>query len=231
MARGGDGGRPLVLFPMPYKRGSGSRRWLSGDVPLRSLRAFARFPAITSQAGSVRGSIISFVVSAGFIVTLGAAARAQASTLTLLDYHTTVPAGWVSRAPASTMRLAEYTIPSTPAGTAEIVVYFFGKGQGGNVDANLERWKAQFSTTDGSPVPETITRESTGPFPLTFAEYHGSYRRGIGTGSADSLRAGQTLIAGIAETPNGTLFIQLFGTSARVAEEKPAFLQFVRGLR
>ena len=129
------------------------------------------------------------------------------------------------------MRLAEYVVPSNAHGTAEVVVYFFGPGQGGGIDANLARWKAQFSTPDGSPVPETILRETSGSFPITFAEYRGNYRRGVGSGSADSVRTGQTLIAGIAETPRGTLFIQLFGSSARVAEEKPAFLQFVRGLR
>jgi hypothetical protein len=152
------------------------------------------------------------------------------TTLALLDYHTTVPATWTTRAPSSTMRLAEYVVPTTSTGSAEVVVYFFGQGQGGNVDANLARWKAQFSTPDGSPVPEAIIRETSGPFPITFAEYRGNYRRGIGMGSADSVRTGQTLIAGIAQTPRGTLFIQLFGNSARVADEKPAFLQFVRGL-
>lgn len=156
-------------------------------------------------------------------------ARGQA-TLSLLDYHTTVPAGWTTRAPSSTMRLAEYVLPTSATGGAEVVVYFFGQGQGGNVDANLARWKGQFSTPDGSPVPEAITRETSGPFPITFAEYRGNYRRGIGAGSADSVRSGQTLIAGIAETPRGTLFVQLFGNSARVADEKPAFLRFVRGL-
>jgi hypothetical protein len=156
-------------------------------------------------------------------------AHAQA-TLTLLDYRTTVPAGWAARAPASTMRLAEYNLLPDPQGTAEVVVYFFGQGQGGNVDANLARWKDQFSTSDGSPVTVRVTRETSGPFPLTFAEYRGNYRRGIGTGSADSVRTGQTLIAGIVETPRGTLFIQLFGNSARVAQEKAAFLGFVRDL-
>ena len=43
--------------------------------------------------------------------------------------------------------------PLDPQGRAEVVVYFFGKGQGGNVDANLARWKGQFSTSDGSPFP------------------------------------------------------------------------------
>jgi hypothetical protein len=156
---------------------------------------------------------------------------AQTTTVSLLDYHTAIPPKWMARAPASTMRLAEYVVPTDAQGSAEVVVYFFGKGQGGNVDANLTRWKEQFSTADGSPVPETIVRDSSGAFPITFAEYRGNYRRGIGTGSADSVRTGQTLLAGIAETPRGTLFIQLFGNSARVAQERPTFMTFVRGLR
>jgi hypothetical protein len=171
------------------------------------------------------------LISAALGVALTSVRVDAQATVSLLDYHTTVPAKWITRAPASTMRLAEYVIPPDAQGSAEVVVYFFGKGQGGDVDANLARWKAQFSTSDGSAVPAAIVRDSTGAFPMTFAEYRGNYRRGIGTGSADSVRTGQTLIAGIAETPRGTLFIQLFGNSARVAEEKPAFLQFVRGLR
>lgn len=158
-------------------------------------------------------------------------ARAQ-NTVSLLEYKTTVPAGWVSRAPASAMRLAEYTIAAPDGSTgAEVVVYFFGKGQGGDVAANLARWKAQFSTPDGSPVPETITRDSTGAFPITFAEYRGTYARGIGAGSPENAKPGQTLLAGIAETPRGTVFIQLFGPTARVAAERDNLMRFVRGLK
>ncbi len=158
--------------------------------------------------------------------------QAQTSTVTLLDYRTTVPAGWTSRAPASAMRLAEYVVaPNTANEGAEVVVYFFGKGSGGSVDANLARWKGQFSTPDGSPVPETITRDSSGAFPITFAEYRGTYARGIGAGSPDQAKPGQALLAGIAETPRGTLFIQLFGPAARVSAEREAFKRFVKELR
>jgi hypothetical protein len=154
------------------------------------------------------------------------ATSAQAQTVKLLDYTTTVPAGWTPRTPSSNMRLAEYTTPGS-----EVVVYFFGPGQGGNVEANLARWKGQFSTSDGSPVPETITHDSTGAIKLTFAEYRGNYRRGIGAGSADSVRTGQTLIAAVVETPRGTMFIQLFGPSAKVSADKDTFVKFVKGLK
>jgi hypothetical protein len=112
----------------------------------------------------------------------------------------------------------------------------------------LRRWQAsepsallahrcrtsQFSTPDGSPVPEKVTRDSSGAFPITFAEFRGTYRRGIGAGISDSARTAQALvaaIAAIAETPRGTMFIQLFGDAARVANEREEFIQFVRSLR
>jgi len=130
------------------------------------------------------------------------------------------------------MRLAEYTMPA-PDGSvgAEVIVYFFGKGQGGAVEPNLARWRAQFSTSDGSKVPETITRDSSGTFPVTIAEYTGTYARGIGAGDASQAKPGQTLVAAIVETPRGTMFVQLFGASARVAAERAALVKFVTGLK
>ena len=165
----------------------------------------------------------------GLAVGLASGAYAQAPTVTLLDYRTTVPSGWTSRAPSSTMRLAEYAIGG--AGGAEVVVYFFGKGQGGNVEANLARWRSQFSSSDGAPVRELVTRDSTGAFPITFAEYRGTYARGVGAGDAAQARAGQMLIAGIAETPRGTLFVQIFGPAGRVEAERENFGRFVKGLK
>ena len=158
--------------------------------------------------------------------------RAQASSIKLLDYQTTVPAKWVSRPPTSSARLAMFTIPGADsANSAEVVVYSFGNTPGGNVAANLERWRGQFSTPDGSPVQEKVTRDSTGAFPITIAEYRGTYRRGVGAGSADSVRTGQVLVSAIVETPRGALFIQLFGPAARVLAEREPFVRFVRELK
>jgi hypothetical protein len=131
------------------------------------------------------------------------------------------------------MRLAEFALPSKDsAAGAEVIVYFFGQGQGGSVEANLARWKAQFSMPDGSAVPEAVTRDSAGAFPITFAEYRGTYARGIGAGSSpEAARPNQALIAGIAETPRGTLFIQLFGPADAVQAQRDAFTRFVKGLK
>ena len=55
------------------------------------------------------------------------------------------------------MRAATYTIPPVAGDTAsaECVVYFFGAGQGGSVQANLDHWKGQIL----APRGQTIGRE------------------------------------------------------------------------
>jgi hypothetical protein len=163
----------------------------------------------------------------GLAVALPTIASAQ-TTATFLNYTTTVPAGWTPRTPSSNMRLAEYAIPSV---NGEVVVYFFGPGQGGTVAANLARWKGQFSTTDGSPVPEVVTRDSSATFPITFVEYRGTYARGVGAGDASQAKAGQMLFAAIAETPRGSLFVQMFGAIDGIATKRDEFKRFMKGLK
>lgn len=151
--------------------------------------------------------------------------------LSLLGYTTSVPTGWTTREPSSSMRLAEYVIP-TSQGSAEVVVYFFGPSQGGTTDANLARWKSQFSNPAGGAVFEKVSRDSSAVSPLTVAEYRGTYARGIGAGSApEAARPNNTLLAVVAETHKGTLFFQLFGPQAAVDAARASYMTFVRGLK
>jgi hypothetical protein len=162
------------------------------------------------------------------MVAFAPAAAAQ-SSVSLLDYKAAVPTGWTARAASSSMRLAEFTAGGAGA---EVVVYFFGPGQGGPVDANLARWKSQFTNPDGGAVYEKVTSDKAGSFPLTLAEYRGTYARGIGNGSsADAARPNHVLFAAVAETPKGTLFFQLFGPAAAVEAQRAAYVAFVRGLK
>ena len=154
----------------------------------------------------------------------------QPQTVKLLEYQAKVPTGWTSKTPSSTMRLAEY-VAGAPGG-AEVVVYFFGTSQGGTVDANLARWKSQFSNPSGGAVQEKITHEKNAAFPLTIAEYRGTYARGMGAGSAPAQALpNHILTAVVAETPKGTLFFQLFGPVAAVEAQRAAYLDFVRSMK
>jgi hypothetical protein len=58
----------------------------------------------------------------------------------------TPPVGWKSSGTTS-MRAATYPVAAASGDRqgAECVVYFFGAGQGGSVQANIDRWEGQFT--------------------------------------------------------------------------------------
>lgn len=117
--------------------------------------------------------------SALAVILAASVASAQQGTLSALDYRAPVPANWTSRTPSSSMRLAEYLVGGEGS-KVEVVVYFFGQGQGGSADANIERWREQFSSTPAGQGYEKIEEDRGGAFPITVAEWRGTYARGIG---------------------------------------------------
>ena len=60
------------------------------------------------------------------------------------------------------MRAATYSIPLAAGdqGIAECVVNYFGPGQGGGVEANIERWKNQVQGADGKPALSKIDKRT-----------------------------------------------------------------------
>lgn len=152
--------------------------------------------------------------------------------LSFLGLEGPIPRSWKSEQPSSSMRLAQYVLPGAQdAGPARVVVFYFGPGQGGNVDANIARWSGQFSSKDGKRVvPSVDTFESAG-MKVTLAAFHGTYGRGIGTGPKGTPQPDQTLLAAIVETARGNAFIQLYGPETTVNANRPAFERFLHGLR
>jgi hypothetical protein len=153
--------------------------------------------------------------------------------IALLDYVAVAPTAWTAKQPGSSMRLAEYDTPAVPdAEPGELVVYYFGAGQGGSVEANVERWTAQFANEDGTRPEPVITRITDAAFPTAVVELRGRYARNIGMGDASvEARPDQVLLSAILETPRGNLYVQLHGPAASVLAQKESFLSFVRSVR
>jgi len=128
-----------------------------------------------------------------------------------------VPKTWVP-GPSSAMRLATYFLPA-PAGDAEkpeLAVFWFGPGQGGSIDANVERWFSQFVAAPGDPKPtRSLTR--VGSLPVTLVTAAGSYSSGTGMGAAPTPKSGYALRGAMVEGPNGAVFFKLTGPRRSVA--------------
>lgn len=165
------------------------------------------------------------------VATATAKAGATDEAVSFLDLTSTVPADWVKQPPSSSMRLVQYEVPGRGGEKADFVVYFFGKTQGGSADANIARWRSQFTTgPDGGPVEPSVSRFKVEDMPVTLVELRGSYARNVGVGPGETARSDQTLLAAIVEAPAGNLFVQLHGPSDTVQAEKAQFLQFLRGI-
>ena len=104
-----------------------------------------------------------FMVAVALIVCLVGCTRGGEQTGTPLDVkglHVELPAGWKSVPPASPMRAAQAVIEG-PGGPADLAVFHFGAGQGGDVEANLQRWIAQIVPQSGTSPRARDLRQPT----------------------------------------------------------------------
>ena len=124
----------------------------------------------------------------------------------------TIPSRWADQPPRS-MRVATYTVPAPPGTEAgECAVFAFGPGQGGTVDANVQRWSAQF---EGGPAPQRSTRQ-VGGLTVHFAQLSGTYLGGPGMQSQGK-KPGYKLLGAIVEGPGGIIVFKLTGPAPTVA--------------
>ena len=141
----------------------------------------------------------------------------------------TAPAGWKT-GPARSMRAATYTTaPATgdKAG-AECAVYFFGAGQGGSVDANIERWKGQVMGADGRPAAAKVAKRTIHGLTVTTIDTSGEYV-GMGgpAGAAQSATTGYRMLGAVVEGPGGNVFVKFTGPAKTIAANQPQFEQLL----
>ena len=153
--------------------------------------------------------LLSFLMVLSAVMTLSAALKFDA------------PAGWVSKPPASSMRVAEFTLPKTTgdAEDATLGIFFFG-GQGGNVEANLERWIGQMTQPDGRPSKQVAktTKFTSRGLAITLVDLSGTYVAEVTPGSSERFnKPGFRLRAAVIETKEGPYFVKLTGPEKTVA--------------
>jgi len=143
---------------------------------------------------------------------------------------------WVSKAPSSSMRVAEWSLPKA-AGDAEdaiLTLYFFGASQGGNVQANLDRWIGQMAQPDGrqsKDVAKTSSLTSHG-LKVTFVDVTGTYVAEVTPGSTEHFnKPGFRQCAAVVETPGGPYFVKLTGPEKTVAKWQDSYTAFLKSLR
>ncbi len=145
------------------------------------------------------------------------------------------PEGWSRRAPASSMRVAEYHLGAGGRdGALVVAVFYFGPNQGGSVEANIERWYGQFVQTDGSASSDRARRweRHVGEMKVTLVDISGTFSGGMGPITASTeAKPGHRMLGAIAESAVGPFFFKLTGPEEVVARWEASFEQFIGSIR
>ncbi len=173
--------------------------------------------------------VAATTVIVGTVAALGSAAPVAPPRLAAAGgVQWTVPPRWQEGA-GSAMRVATYSLPPAKGAAAgECAVFHFGSGEGGSVDANVERWGRQF---EGAPKAIRTTQTIAG-LRVTRVELNGTYLAPGGPMmQSTGQKAGYRLLGVIVEAPAGNVFFKLTGPAATVGGAERELEALVASLR
>jgi hypothetical protein len=140
----------------------------------------------------------------------------------------TLPSSWKA-GPPKQMRVATYTIPaaSGDAEGGECAVFYFGSGQGGDVESNIQRWVSQFIDAG---KPERSSKEVNG-LNVELVRIAGTYTAPSGpmmqsSGNKENYR----LLGAIVAAPEGSVFFKFTGPAKTVGATEKDFDALISSL-
>ena len=137
------------------------------------------------------------------------------------------PASWVWTKPSVQFRTLQYAVAGDGDSTnsAELVVSVFLAGDGGPLEANIDRWRGQFRNGDAAPEAKRASKE-IGPLKVEFIELEGDY---IAMG-APAPKKGFLQLAAIVQADGRNVFFRLIGPKETVEANRADFMKMIDGL-
>ncbi len=147
------------------------------------------------------------------------------------------PKEWVPQAVRPNgVKKALYQLPppSKELGAAEFSVTFFGREQGGGVEANLERWKGQFRKPEGMKDEEfaQVTKQTVDGMKITILEMRGDFFGNALPGVPDvPPQKDHAMFAATVETGGGTYYFKCVGPRATMDHWKKPWFAMTLGIK
>jgi hypothetical protein len=150
----------------------------------------------------------------------------EAETLVVSEFTFKYGKPWIRQQVTSSMRAGQLTYDHADEKLADIdlVIYFFGQGQGGGIQANLDRWVGQFEGTPESKIEE---KEMSGR-KVSFLTAKGTYMDSMGgpfSGNKEA-KTDHMMLAAILPSDQGAVFLKLTGPQASVEAMMTDFEKF-----
>jgi hypothetical protein len=159
----------------------------------------------------------------------------KAGDLEVAGISMDIPEGWVQEKPSKSMRLAQMSLPGDD-GPALLTVFSFGKGKGGTIQSNIDRWIQQFKKPDdpkSSPKANINKTEKDG-LTIIIIKTAGTFAASsMGPmGGATEPQENQALFGLIVEGGEmGNVFIKVTGPENTIKAQIPNLEAFAASVR
>jgi hypothetical protein len=137
-----------------------------------------------------------------------------------------LPKAWHSQTPKTNMRMAQAAVPG-PGGDADFAVFYFGPGQGGTAEANIERWEGQ---VDGAAKAPPQVFETNG-FKVTWVDVKGTLKPSQMGMTNEAPIADARLFGAVVEGPGGPWFFKAQGPGSTLGPQRDAFVAMLKSVR
>jgi len=156
---------------------------------------------------------------------LASAPAEDAEKFTVGAFAFTRPTDWKSIEPTSPMRKAQLQVPGKDGGKpADITFFFFGEGNGGGVEPNVQRWLEQIA---GKPDSNKVEPQEFNGVKVTLVSAEGTLKAAPMAGITDELRDA-ALLGAILEHTDGAVFVKMTGPATLVKASREKFLALVK---
>lgn len=128
--------------------------------------------------------------------------------------------------PSSQMRAAEYVYPENEGeSAATLTVFYFGTGQGGSIEDNVERWLSQLTQPDGSATRDRARIEETevNGMRVTTVDATGTYQASPMMGGTGAPQQNQRMLGAIVVGPQGPVFFKMIGDASLMERAREHF--------
>ncbi len=140
-----------------------------------------------------------------------------------------IPKDWTPQPPSSSMRIAQFALPASSEGEAVATVFFFPPGQGGSIQANIDRWIGQVAQPDGSSSHDKadVAKRRAGNIEIATLDVSGTIALSMMAQPEEGFR----MLAMIAATPSGSVVVKTVGPESLIAGQNEAFMKMVESIR
>jgi hypothetical protein len=183
------------------------------------------------STGASQGASIPLVDSRGNVVPGMPPAASPAEAGGGLTW--TVPPSWIEEPPASSMRQAQYALPAAPGDPepGQCAVFYFGAGQGGDIQGNVDRWAAQFADAAGKHPAPIVTEGTVAGRKVMKVTTVGTYTPSPMMGGDMTPKPQQMLLGAIVEGPDSNWFFKCTGPKKTVELHRSEFDALIASVR